>query len=151
MDTLATDTASKLIDTTTTLLDTSMAAMPMAHPMPALPGLGMILGVVAFYLVVLVFFAIVGWKIFAKAGKPGWAVIVPIYNLVVYLEITKRPLWWIILCLIPLVNIVVSIIMVFDLARKFGKGIGFGFGLLFLGFIFAPVLAFGSAKYNPNA
>lgn len=147
MDTLATDTASKLIDTT-------MAAMPMAAPMrcaTCMPGMGVILGIVAVYLAVLVFFAIVGWKIYAKAGKPGWSALVPIYNMVVLLEITKRPLWWIVLLILPLVNLVVSIILVFDLAKKFGKGVGFGFGLLILGFIFAPVLAFGSAKYDPNA
>ena len=144
MDTLAIDTSSKL-------LDTSMAAMPMSHLAPVMPGIGMIIGAVVAFFALIVFFVVVGWKINTKAGKPGWAVIVPIYNVIVHLEIVGRPLWWIVLFFIPLVNIVVSIILVFDLARKFGKGVGFGFGLLFLGFIFLPVLAFGSARYRPEA
>ena len=99
------------------------------------------------YLVVLVFYLWVGWKIFVKAGKPGWAVIIPIYNLYVMLEIVGRPAWWLILCLIPFVNFIVLIILIFDTAKSFGKDTGFGLGMLFLGFIFYPILAFGSAKY----
>ncbi len=88
------------------------------------------------------------WKTFEKADKPGWAAIVPIYNVIVMLEIVGRPLWWIILFLIPLANLVVSIIVFNDLAKAFGRGIGTALGLLFLGFIFWPVLGFGSAQYQ---
>jgi len=91
------------------------------------------------------------WKTFAKAGKPGWGVIVPIYNLILMLEIAGRPIWWIILLFIPLVNIVIAIVVPIDIARKFGKGAGFGLGLAFLGFIFYPILGFGSAQYQPDA
>lgn len=87
------------------------------------------------------------WRIFSKAGKPGWAAIIPIYNVIVLLEVVGRPIWWIILMFIPLVNIVVGIIVIFDLAKSFGKGVGFGFGLLFLSIIFYPILGFGSAQY----
>ena len=87
------------------------------------------------------------WKVFAKAGQPGWAAIVPIYNLIVMLQIIGRPLWWIVLCLIPLVNIVVGVMIAIDLARSFGKDIGFAIGLMLLGFIFYPILGFGSARY----
>lgn len=91
------------------------------------------------------------WKIFTKAGEPGWAAIIPIYNLIVLLKIVGRPLWWIILYLIPFVNLIVAILVCIDLARKFGKGAGFGLGLALLGIIFFPLLAFSDAQYNPAA
>lgn len=87
------------------------------------------------------------WKVFEKAAKPGWAAIVPIYNVIVLLEITGRPLWWIFLFLIPLVNVGVSFVMYYDLAKSFGQEIGYALGLMLLGFIFFPLLGFGSAKY----
>jgi hypothetical protein len=87
------------------------------------------------------------WKVFVKAGQPGWAVFVPIYNFVVILKIVGRPLWWIILFLIPLVNIVIVFIVYIDFAKSFGKGAGFGIGLALLGFIFFPILGFGDARY----
>jgi hypothetical protein len=87
------------------------------------------------------------WKVFAKAGQPGWAAIVPIYNAVVLLQITGRPLWWIILFMIPLANIIVGILVAVDLAKSFGQSTGFALGLVFLGFIFFPILGFGSARY----
>jgi hypothetical protein len=82
------------------------------------------------------------WKIYAKAGKPGWAAIVPIYNIIVLLEIVKKPTWWIILYLIPIVNIIVLFIIYIELAKAFGQGAGFGIGLIFLSYIFLPLLAF---------
>jgi len=88
------------------------------------------------------------WKTFVKAGKPGWAAIIPIYNLIVLLEIAKRPVWWFILMLIPLVNIIIAILVSIDVAKAFGKGAGFGIGLAFLGFIFYPILGFGDARYQ---
>lgn len=87
------------------------------------------------------------WKIFSKAGKPGWAAIVPIYNIVVYLQVVNRPIWWIILLLIPIVNIVVAIILTNDLAKSFNKGIGWTIGMLLLGVVFYPMLAFSSDPY----
>jgi hypothetical protein len=87
------------------------------------------------------------WKTFEKAGKPGWAAIVPIYNLIVMLEIAGKPLWWIILFLIPFVNFVMIILVMIAFAEKFGKSAGFGLGLAFLGFIFFPILGFGDAQY----
>lgn len=87
------------------------------------------------------------WKIFSKAGEPGWAAIVPIYNLYVLFKIAGRPWWWLLLLLIPLVNLVIYIIVYIDLAKSFGKGVGFGIGILLLSFIFLPILGFGSARY----
>jgi hypothetical protein len=99
------------------------------------------------YLILAVLLIASLWKIFTKAGKPGWAAIIPIYNLFVLLEIVGRPWWWLLLMLIPIVNIIVAIIVYIDLAKSFGKGVGFGIGLLLLSVIFFPILGFGSAQY----
>jgi hypothetical protein len=85
--------------------------------------------------------------VFSKAGKPGWAAIIPIYNVIVMLEIAGKPIWWIVLFLIPVVSIIMSIIVAIGIANNFGKGAGFGLGLAFLAPIFYPILAFGSAQY----
>ena len=87
------------------------------------------------------------WKLFIKAGQPGWASLIPIYNTIVLLQIADKPIWWIILLLIPVVNIVVSILVMIAVAEKFGQGAGFGLGLAFLPCIFFPILGFGSATY----
>ena len=88
------------------------------------------------------------WKVFTKAGQPGWASIIPIYNLYIWCKIVGRPGWWIILLLIPFVNIIIGIILCIDMAKSFGKGVGFGIGLALLGIIFWPILGFGSAQYQ---
>jgi len=88
------------------------------------------------------------WKVFTKAGQPGWASIIPIYNLYIWCKIVGRPWWWIILMLIPFVNFIICIILCIDLAKSFGKGVGFGLGLALLGIIFFPILGFGSAQYQ---
>jgi len=87
------------------------------------------------------------WKVFTKAGKPGWAVIIPLYNAYVFLKIAGKPGWWLILLLVPLLNVIVGIVATVAFARNFGKGIGFVLGLIFLPFIFYPILAFGDAQY----
>ena len=94
------------------------------------------------------FYIYVVWKIFEKAGKPGWAAIIPIYNVIVLLEIVGRPIWWVILFIIPVVSFIISIIVAIDLSKSFGHGALYGFGLAFLGFIFGPILAFGSDTYQ---
>src|SRR2546429_8287170 len=91
------------------------------------------------------------WKMFTKAGEPGWAAIVPIYNFIVLLKIAGKPAWWILLMLIPVVNFVILIIMLVSLAKNFGKGAGFAIGMLLLPPIFYPVLGFATAKYQPQA
>jgi hypothetical protein len=87
------------------------------------------------------------WKVFVKAGQPGWASIVPIYNIIVLLNITGKPTWWIVLFLLPVANIIAAILVFVALAKSFGKSTGFAMGLLFLGFIFFPILGFGDARY----
>ena len=89
------------------------------------------------------------WKVFTKAGKPGWACIVPIYNVIVLLEIAGKPWWWILLMIIPLVNIVIAILLAIEVAKKVGHSSGFGLGRAFLPFLFSPVLGYGSARYQP--
>ena len=106
-------------------------------------------GALVLWAVVLLFFIACGWKIFTKAGQPGWAILVPIYNIIVLLKIVGKPAWWFLLMLIPVVNFIVLIMVDIELAKRFGKGIGFAMGLIFLGVIFGPILAFGSAKYQP--
>lgn len=88
------------------------------------------------------------WKIYEKAGQPGWAAIVPIYNIYVLTQIVGRPWWWLILLLIPVVNFVIALILTWDLAKAFGKGVGYFLGLLFFGFVFYPLLGFGDAQYQ---
>jgi len=104
-----------------------------------------------FGLILLVVIIIGACKVFAKAGEPGWAAIVPIYSFVVLLKIIDKPIWWIILMFIPLVNFIIAIICSLELAKKFGKGAGFGIGLIFLGFIFMPILGFGKAEYQGHS
>jgi uncharacterized membrane protein YoaK (UPF0700 family) len=92
------------------------------------------------------------WKTFSKAGKPGWAAIIPIYNIIVMLEIAGRPIWWILLYLVPLVNLVVYVVISVDIAKKFGKSAAFGIIALWL---FAPIgfllLGFGKATYQAGS
>ncbi|HYU35551.1 MAG TPA: DUF5684 domain-containing protein [Thermoanaerobaculia bacterium] len=90
------------------------------------------------------------WKVFEKAGEPGWAAIIPIYNFIVLLKIAGRPAWWVLLMLIPVVNLIILFMISIEIARRFGKGTGFGIGLALLGFIFYPVLGFGDARYKPG-
>ena len=91
------------------------------------------------------------WKVFSKAGQPGWACLIPIYNAYIMLKVAGKPGWWLLLFLIPLVNLVIAIIVAIEIAKAFGHGAGFGLGLAFLGFIFYPILGFGSSSYAKPA
>ena len=84
-----------------------------------------------------------------KAGKPGWAAIIPIYNAIVLLEIANKPIWWILLFLIPCVGIVFYVLTLIDLSKFFGQSPAFSIGLLLLPFVFFPILGFGGAQYRP--
>ncbi|HET8645673.1 MAG TPA: DUF5684 domain-containing protein [Vicinamibacteria bacterium] len=88
------------------------------------------------------------WKTFVKAGEPGWAILVPIYNVIVLLKIAGKPAWWFLLFLVPLVNLVIGIMVAVEIAGNFGKGTGFGVGLALLPFVFYPMLGFGDAVYQ---
>ena len=104
---------------------------------------GAIIGIIVAILYVAAY-----WRIFEKAGQPGWAAIIPIYNLIVLLRIIDRPWWWILLLLIPLVNVVIYFIVYNDLSKAFGHGLGFTLGLFFLNIIFALILGFGDSQYQ---
>ena len=110
-----------------------------------------LLAILGAYLVVVLAIAVLMiasmWKLFSKAGKPGWACLVPIYNYVVWLEVIKKPIWWIILLMIPIVNFIIIIIMFVEMAKAYGKSAGFGVGMILLPYIFFPMLAFGDSKY----
>jgi len=109
------------------------------------PAAGIFFGVLwlAFTLLIIVS----GWRIFTKAGEPGWAILIPIYNVVVLLKIAGKPWWWLLLLIIPFVNIAIAFVVNIKVAERFGKTAGFGIGLSLLGFIFLPILAFGDAQY----
>lgn len=99
------------------------------------------------YAAVILIYVVSMWKLYAKAGKPGWASIVPIYNVIVQLEIIGRPIWWILLLFIPFVNIYAAIVLTLDLAKSYGKDTGFGILMLLFPIIMMPVLAFGKSEY----
>jgi len=107
------------------------------------------MGAFAFiYFIVLVVIVAGLWKVFEKAGKPGWAAIIPIYNIIILLEIVGKPAWWIILMLIPFVNFIIAIILYHQLSLSFGQGVGMTIMLIILPFIALPLLGFGSATYS---
>lgn len=87
------------------------------------------------------------WKLFVKAGKAGWKCLIPFYNTYCLYDIAWGNGWLFLLMFVPCVNVVVGIMMLFKLAKAFGQGTGFGFGLLFLNTIFILILGFGSAEY----
>jgi hypothetical protein len=99
--------------------------------------------------VALIVLSIAGlWGVFTKAGKPGWASLIPIYNAIVLLQVIGKPWWWVLLLLIPCVGLFMWILMSVELAKVFGKGIGYTIGLILLGFMFLLLLGFGDAKYQ---
>ena len=88
------------------------------------------------------------WKVFAKGGQPGWACLIPIYNLYCLIKVGGKEWWWLLLFLVPLVNVVIAIMLAIAISRNFGKGGGFAAGLIFLPWIFYPILGFGAARYQ---
>jgi hypothetical protein len=110
-------------------------------------GSGVAAGVVIFVIAVAVITIAAMWKVFTKAGEEGWKAIIPIYNYYVLLKIVGRPGWWLLLYFIPVVNLIIAIIVLNDLSKSFGKGVGFTFGLFFLLPIFILILGFGDARY----
>lgn len=101
------------------------------------------------YMILIVIMIVGMWKVFTKAGQPGWAAIVPFYNTwILVTEICKKEVLWFILMLIPFVSIIAWWVICAETARKFGKSDMFGIGLFFLPFIFWPMLGFGDARYQ---
>ncbi len=102
----------------------------------------------------IIYLAVVGlivasmWKVFVKAGHPGWAAIVPVYNLFILVQIAGKPTWWLVLFFIPIANFIALVLIGIGVAQAFGKSSGFGLGLAFLAPIFYPMLAFSDAQYQ---
>jgi len=117
--------------------------------------LGALCGLVCNCAIILVFVvpAIAGmWKTFEKAGQPGWAAIVPFYNMyVLTVEIARKEILWFILMFVPCINIVAMILVCIDVAKNFGKGPGFGVGLALLSPVFFCLLGFSDARFQPVA
>ena len=89
------------------------------------------------------------WKIFVKAGEPGWAAIIPIYNLYIICKITAKPIWWLLLLIFcPPISFIFAILLTLALAKSFGKGVGFAIGMMLLPFVFYPILGFSDATYT---
>jgi hypothetical protein len=110
---------------------------------------------IIFSLAICIFMIITMWKLYLKAGQPGWAAIIPIFNFLVMLRVAGKPWWWIfgvLLGVIPVVGqILIIVLMIFiwyNVAKNFGKGVGFTVGMILLPIIFFPILAFGKAEYK---
>jgi hypothetical protein len=99
-------------------------------------------------LAIILVLVVANWKLFTKANQPGWACLIPVYNIYVWTQIVGRPAWWIILLFVPIVNFIVAIILCIDMAKSFGKDALYGIGIAILGIILIPMLAFGSATYQ---
>lgn len=102
---------------------------------------GVMAVVAVIYLAVFALMIVSMWKLFVKAGKPGWASIVPIYNSYIMTQIAGRPWWWLLLMLIPVAGIVFAIIIVLDFVKSYGKGTGYAVFALFLPIIAYPIMA----------
>lgn len=117
-------------------------------------GLFAIFGAVGgiFYLAILVLIIASMWKLFEKAGKPGWAAIIPIYNLIIMIEIVGKPTIWVLWLIIPCVNFVFIVWLTNLFVKSFGKSEGYTIGMFILPFVFYPLLAFGDNPYlGPSA
>ena len=117
---------------------------------------GALAGMMAFIWIIVMVIGILQivamWKIFVKAGKPGWVSIIPIYNIIVMCEIAEKEWWYILLMCIPLVNIYAMFVIYNEIAKKFGKGVGFTIGMILLPFVFFMILGFGKdSVYNDTS
>lgn len=114
-------------------------------------GAGMAIGALvflAFYVAIILFYCYCLGRIFQKAGRPLWTGFVPVYNAYIWTEIVGRPAWWVVLVLIPFVNVIALVFLAIDLAKSFGKDTVYGVLLLWLfSFIGLPMLAFGNDQY----
>ncbi|SHN16615.1 DUF5684 domain-containing protein [Mucilaginibacter sp. OK098] len=119
----------------------------------AVAGVMALIGVMLVPIIIFILITVIGkWKVYEKAGKPGWAALIPIYTWIVMLEIVGKPIWWVILFFIPCVNIIFIIWTINLLSKSYGQSEGFTIGLVLLGVIFWPILGFGSYQYlGPSA
>ena len=106
--------------------------------------------IIYFILAIVGFYVYCYWKIFERAGHPGWAAIVPIYNLIIMCRIAKKPGWWVLLQIIPYLGLIWTIWIINRMVKGFGKSEGFTIGMIFLGFIFLPIWAFDGSDYDSS-
>jgi len=107
--------------------------------------------IIILYLAIVILMIAGWWGIFSKAGQPGWAAIIPIYNIYIMTQVAKKPGWWVaMILLVPVANIIFLIMTWHNIALNYGKTAGFTVGMIFLSFIFIPILGLGSAKYIGN-
>ena len=116
---------------------------------------GMGAGMLVVWLAIMVFLIVSWWIVFKKAGQPGWAILIPIFNFLVILRIADKPWWWvfsILLAIIPIAGpilfLVVWILICNAISKSFGQGAGFTVGLVLLSVVFVPILAFGDYQYK---
>ncbi len=128
-------------------MSTSFALFAQRQPDPAESAAAMV--VMAIYVVLIIVMIVANWKLNEKAGEPGWACLVPIYNVIVLGRMAGLTTLWIVLLFVPCVNIIALFMLNIKLAERFGKDAGFGIAMAFLPFICMPILAFGSARYEP--
>jgi len=118
-------------------------------------GIAAFIAAFAFVLIAVAVVVTIGmWKAFAKAGQPGWAVLVPIYNIIVLLRVAGLPWYWVFapfVAIIPILGWIAYIVWIVwihhRISTRFGQGVGFTIGLTLLGPIFWLILGFGSSKY----
>lgn len=106
----------------------------------------LIFGVI--YLGLIIFFGVTYWKIYEKAGKPGWASLIPIYSALVLMEIIDKPKIWVLYMCIPFVGLYWMVLSAIEFAKVFGKDTGFAIGMIVFPYIFLPMIAFGDAQYQ---
>lgn len=116
---------------------------------------GMGTGMLIVWIAIMVFMIISWWIVFKKAGQPGWAILIPIYNFLVILRVASKPWWWVfalLLAIIPFAGpilLLVAMIFIFHgISKNFGQGAGFTVGLVLLSIVFVPILAFGDYKWK---
>jgi len=114
-----------------------------------------LMGMMPMFMIFIIFFTInvmmiryvALWFVFKKAGENGWASIIPVYNILIAIKIAGKPWWYILLLLIPIVNIIIGIMILHGISKSFGRGGWFTVGLIFLRVIFLAILGFGAAQY----
>lgn len=111
-------------------------------------GLAILIPIIIFGITILILEIVALWFTLEKAGEPGWAAIIPIYNYLMVIKIAGKPWWFILLFLIPIVNVVIYIVILHGLSKNFGKDGWFTAGLFFFRFIFLAILGFGKSVYS---
>jgi hypothetical protein len=116
---------------------------------------GMGTGMLIVWIAIMVFMIVSWWIVFKKAGQPGWAILIPIYNFLIILRVAGKPWWWVFAILLPIIPLVglflllIAMIFIFHgISKNFGQGAGFTVGLVLLSVVFVPILAFGDYKWQ---